>query len=67
MEENADLRQKLEEVKSPEYTEMIARDKLGYVKDGEAIVLFQATSDSQQETEKTDNLPHWKQWWKLFF
>ena len=67
LKENEDLKQKLKEIQTPEYVEKIAREKFGYVKDGEAIVLMQGTGDRVQGTENVNNHPNWKQWWNLFF
>jgi cell division protein FtsB len=65
------LNRQLKDVQSPEYMERVARDKFGYVKDGEAIVLMQGSPPSVSQSGTTvgewDNVPNWKKWWSLFF
>jgi cell division protein FtsB len=64
--ENEALSQKLNEVKSDAYVERTARDKLGFVKDGEVMVLLPQATPSAGGI--SDAVPGgWRQWWKLFF
>jgi cell division protein FtsB len=68
--ENKRLKEDLVQVESPGFVEQEARNKLGLVKEGEKVVLLpqQSSVNGSQLTEKKDeNLPNWKQWWKLFF
>lgn len=64
--ENQKLEQQLQDTKSSDYVEKIARNKLGMVKDGESIILLpEVGSKPQVQQEITE--PHWKIWWRLFF
>lgn len=75
--ENKRLKKELEQVQSPGFVEEEARNKLGLIKPGEQVVMLpdRSTVDGQpggeagsQFTEtKDNNLPNWKQWWRLFF
>ena len=69
--ENQNLRKKLFEAKSPFFLEKIARDKLGFAKEGETIVIIPdkkvneilGASQSAQEVR----LPNWLGWFRLFW
>lgn len=67
-EEQRALTKQLEEATSSAFVEKVAREKLGLVKDGETVVIMDKTEtrDKRQETGEQD-LPNWKQWWRLFF
>lgn len=65
--EHAYLRQKLEYVKSEDFIESEAREKLGLVKEGEYIVIAPPATDGSKLTKTSDQTPNWKKWWKLFF
>ena len=68
--ENKDLKNKLEEVKSSDFIEAEARNKLGLAKEGEIIVIIpDETIDlilGKKRAEKP-RLPNYLGWWKLFF
>lgn len=70
--ENKDMNQKLQAVKSTEFVEQEARDKLGLAKNGEIVVVLpdEATLRSlapKLETEKESlPIPVWQKWLKLF-
>lgn len=67
-EENNALLQKLEEARSPSYVEQVAREKLGMVKEGEAIVIVPKTQNPEPNGQiNTEEIPNWKKWWGLFF
>jgi cell division protein FtsB len=69
--ENKNLKVRLEEVKSKDFIETQARDKLGLAKEGEVVViipdekidLLLGLEKKQQEAR----LPNPLGWWKLFF
>ena len=67
--ENESLKNELKYKESGEFAEKEIRDKLGLVKEGEAIVVIpeddssQSTVDSGQSRE----VPNWKKWKDLFF
>jgi len=66
--ENQKLQSELRETQSDDYVERIARDKLGLVKDGEAILLLpQKQGTTSVYGGGTSNDPNWQRWWKLFF
>lgn len=67
-EEQSALIAQLEEATSSAFVEKVAREKLGLVKEGEIVVIMDKTEtgDRRQETGEQD-LPNWKQWWRLFF
>ncbi|OGE14168.1 hypothetical protein A3F00_05305 [Candidatus Daviesbacteria bacterium RIFCSPHIGHO2_12_FULL_37_11] len=68
---NKELKEKLEEVKNPDFIETQARDKLGLVREGEILVIIpQEKIDSILGlTKKAEEvrLQNWKGWLKLFF
>ncbi len=66
--ENQKLEQQLKETQSQDYVERIARDKLGFVKDGESIILLpQPQNGSSQDGRGATALTNWQRWLKLFF
>src|SRR3990167_9091456 len=79
-EENKKLKEQLEYTKSEEFREREIRDKLGLVKEGEAIVVLPKENDenSKLETRRSGPAglqarmgnstprPNWQQWWTLF-
>ncbi len=67
---NQELKKKLLEVKSPEFIEKQARDKLGLAKEGETIVVIpqekiDAILGASKKLEEL-RLPNWQGWLKLF-
>lgn len=66
--ENAELKKQLEDSQLPGYVEKAARDKLGLVKDGEAIVLLDSSNPGQSAgTADQSHIVTWQRWWRLFF
>lgn len=64
--ENIELKNKLEIVMEPGFSEREARDKLLFSKPGEKIVLL--PREPEKIVAVTDNtLPAWRQWIALFF
>ncbi|MBI4036592.1 septum formation initiator family protein [Candidatus Daviesbacteria bacterium] len=68
---NKELKKKLEGVKSPQFLEQQARDKLGLVKEGEVLVIIPQEKIDQvlglsKKVEEV-KLPNPLGWWKLFF
>lgn len=68
--ENQRLKSQLSYVKSKEFVEEEARNKLFLVKPGEQEVLIsedliKGNSTPSAQTKKDD--PNWQKWWKLFF
>ncbi|MBI2012592.1 septum formation initiator family protein [Candidatus Curtissbacteria bacterium] len=67
-EENQALKAELEYKKSGEFAEQEIRNKLGYAKEGEAVVLVPKTDDERLTTnDERDNLSNWQKWWEFFF
>ena len=66
--DNERLAGQLKEIGSEEYTEKVARDTLGLVKDGESIVILPGSGSRRgigvSEATRTVN---WQKWWGLFF
>jgi cell division protein FtsB/cell division protein DivIC len=66
--ENASLQKQLSDSQQQGYVERVARDKLGLVKDGEAIVLLEpSTGDEVNANGEKGTIVSWQQWWRLFF
>lgn len=63
--QNQKLKQKLAEIDNPQFIEREAREKLGYSKEGETILILpQQDQQSQRVTESEK--PSWEQWWDLY-
>ena len=68
LDKNRQLQEDLREATSPAFIEQAARDKLGFVREGETVVIMDRTQNSELNDQKTiQELPSWKQWWRLFF
>lgn len=66
--ENIFLTEKLHYVKSKEFIEQSARDKLGLVRQGELIVVAPPPPPASRAAEvKKEKEVNWKKWQKLFF
>lgn len=64
---NEELKRRLAEVKSPEFVEREAREKLGYGKEGEVIVILPEQTKSESSFAKaTADKPNWQKWWDLY-
>ncbi len=61
------LNEQLYYVKSNEFVEKQARERLGMVKEGEYIVLAPPSSSDNNPTETKENTPNWKKWLEMFF
>ncbi len=68
---NKELKSKLDEIKTPEFIEKEARNKLGLTKEGETLVIIpQEKIDAVLGlTKKIEEikLPNWLGWFKVFF
>lgn len=67
--QNGQLKKQLTEVKSPQFLEKEARDKLLLVKPGESDVLIDQNllKASNSATKKELEKPYWQQWLDVFF
>lgn len=61
------LKERFYYVKTDEFVENEAREKLGMVKEGEKIVLAPPMTKNAQKTEPQQNDSNWTKWRKLFF
>jgi cell division protein FtsB len=66
--ENQELATKLDYVKSPEFVEKEARDKLGYGKPGETIIVIPEQDKIQDTSSKIqgETEANWRRWVKLY-
>ncbi|MBI2600401.1 septum formation initiator family protein [Candidatus Daviesbacteria bacterium] len=68
---NKELKKRLQQVRSSEFIEEQARNKLGLGKKGETVVIIpeekiqQVLGESRKNLE--EKLPNWLGWWKVFF
>ena len=63
-----ELTERLEYVKSEEFVEKEAREKLNMAKEDEVIVVLPEKLELRgQESEIDEDLPNWRQWLRLFF
>ena len=65
--ENEYLRQRLYYVKSREFVEEEAIQKLGMLKAGEYFVIAPTPGLAEPDSNKLDDRPNWKRWLELFF
>ena len=65
---NRQLQEDLREATSPAFIEAAARDKLGLVREGETVVIMDTSQILNPNNQNNpQELPPWKQWWRLFF
>ena len=68
---NRELRKRLAEVKSIEFIEQQARDKLSFGREGETVVIIPEEKIQEVLSDKDENeepkLPNWQGWLRLFF
>lgn len=66
--ENKKLEEELQQIGTDQYAEKIARDTLGLVKEGEAIVILPGTgSRNSNQKAGSERISNWEKWWQLFF
>lgn len=63
--ENVYLSERLKYVKSIEFVEEEARNKLGLVKEGEFLVVASAPATTQTENNPIEKEANWKKWMRL--
>lgn len=61
-----ELKKRLEYVRSGEFIEKEAREKLGMAKADEVVVILPKLEERQGE-KKEEEAPNWKKWQRLFF
>lgn len=67
--ENNELKKRLAYVKSREYLEKEARDRLNLSKEGETVVVLPSVIPllkTQEAPLLKDDIPNWKKWYRLF-
>jgi cell division protein FtsB len=64
--ENKFLKEKLLYVKSEDFVETEAREKLGLVKEGEYIVVASPPAEMKPPQAPIEEAPNWKKWWEVF-
>jgi len=68
---NKALKKKLSEVKNPLYVEQEARNKLGFAKNGETVVVIPSERLSAvlgiKKATEVSKLPNYLGWWRVFF
>ncbi|MBI2327554.1 septum formation initiator family protein [Candidatus Curtissbacteria bacterium] len=68
-EENRQLKEELEYKKTDQFAEGEIRNKLGLVKEGEAVVIV-PKADERETTNEESQGPkqsNWQKWWDMFF
>lgn len=67
LQRNAQLKKRLEEATSSAFVEKLAREKLGWVKENDTVILLDTTAISRQNTDGTSRAQsNWDAWWELF-
>lgn len=61
------LKERLFNVKTNQFIEKEAREKLGMSRPGEYIVIAPTSTPLNEERIEIDTKPNWLKWWKLFF
>ena len=64
--ENKRLKERLEYVKSEEFVEREARERLGLGKPGEVVVILPTPSKIQDSKSGIQDKPNWEKWWELY-
>ncbi len=64
---NAFLTQQFYYVQQDAFIEKEAREKLGWVKEGEYIVIAPPPHTDSAQTEQQVKIANWKKWWELLF
>ena len=68
---NKELKKRLSEIKSEQFIEEQARNKLGLAKKGETLVIIPEEKIRQvlgaTQSAQEARLPNWLGWWRLFF
>jgi cell division protein FtsB len=63
-----ELKKQLEYVKSEQFVEKEAREKLNFVKEGEVVVVLPKENSNQTPDDSDQKpLPNWQKWLKILF
>ena len=63
---NQSLKTRLAEVDTPQFIEREAREKLGYSKAGETILILPQQNEVDSSQLTVDSRPNWQKWWDLY-
>jgi cell division protein FtsB len=61
------LTEQLKYVKTDQFVEDQAQNKLGLLRPGEYFVIAPTVAPSDDKTQTIDDRPNWERWWDLFF
>lgn len=64
--QKSDLQKKLASVDNSEYIERELRDKLGYGRAGETILVLPKSTQTAGQTSDPPEEANWRQWWNLY-
>ena len=66
--ENERLKLRLDEVQTPEWQEEEIREKLGYGKPGETVLILPENEEQEggRVEEYKEPEANWRKWWKLY-
>ena len=64
---NQFLKERLFYVKTNQFVEEEAREKLGMSRPGEYIVIAPTSAPLNREQIEVNTKPNWQKWWELFF
>lgn len=64
---NKFLKERLFYVKTDQFVEEQAKEKLGMLRSGEFFVIAPTSTPMGREKIVIDDKPNWKKWWELFF
>lgn len=65
--ENDSLKRQIEKTQTEQYLEEAARNKLGWVKPGEEIVIIPESLLKTEPVSTSGAVPNWERWKNLFF
>lgn len=63
---NTFLKEQLNLVRTKEFVEQEAREKLGLVRPNEKLVVLRKQKE-RQDAQSLDDKQNWQKWWNLFF
>lgn len=64
---NLYLKEKLFYVKTDQFVQDQAKNKLGMLKNGEYFVIAPTATPLNSPVQTLNTEPNWRKWWKLFF
>lgn len=64
--EQEELKKRLAEVQTSEFVEREARDKLGFGREGEVILVLPQDEETTSQVQESQTSSNWRQWWDLY-